>query len=147
MDPPKSSEDTIAEATGMTAPNLYKMKSFDSLASHTSKVSKASKKSKKDKDGKSRKRPIFDPATPALVDDSDEEEDDNVHAFDHPSTYVDQPWVWIPKDKLGLSELLVKELQEAGVSASDLGAEMREDGIVEVSRNPPDEEWSGGHDS
>jgi len=156
IDSPKTSEDTVAEATGMKgAPELYRMKSFESTASRasqTSKASKASKKSKgskkgKDKDAKWPKHAVFDPAAQALMDDSDEEDDDDVHAFDHPSTYVDQPWIWIPKDQIGLSSFLVKELQDAGVSASDLGAEIREDGIVEVSRNPPDEDWSGGHDS
>lgn len=82
-----------------------------------------------------------------LTDDSDDSDEDDVHAFDHPSIYVEQPWIWIPKDHLGLSGLLVKELQDAGINASDLGAEMQEDGIVEVTRNPPDEEWAGGHDA
>ncbi|KAF9453915.1 DUF221-domain-containing protein [Macrolepiota fuliginosa MF-IS2] len=149
QDPPKTSEDTIAEATGMTAPGLYKMKSFDTIASHSSKVSKVSKKSKnskKEKKYKPPKRPVFEPATPALLDEEDEEDGD-VHAFDHPSTYVEQPCIWIPKDHLGLSGLLVAELEDAGVKASNLGAEMKEDGIVEVSRSPPDEEWTGGHDA
>ncbi len=92
--------------------------------------------------------PVFDPAAPAVEDSdsSDDEEDDGDHAFDHPSTYVNQPWIWLPKDSLGLSELLVGELKEAGIDASDVGATMDEEGMVEVSRNPPDEEWSGGHD-
>ena len=92
--------------------------------------------------------PVFDPAAPAVEDSdsSDDEEDLGDHAFDHPSTYVNQPWIWLPKDSLGLSELLVSELKEAGIDASDVGATMDEEGVVEVSRNPPDEEWSGGHD-
>ncbi|KXN90147.1 hypothetical protein AN958_04637 [Leucoagaricus sp. SymC.cos] len=158
VDSPKASEDTIAEATGMRMDGKaepYRMKSIDSTvsrATHTSKVSKASKaaskkskKSKKDKD-EWIECPTLDAAAPALMDHSDEDDDD-VHAFDHPSIYVDQPWIWIPKDQLGLSTFLVKELQDVGVSASDLGAEMREDGIVEVTRSPPDEEWTGGHDA
>lgn len=158
VDSPKASEDTIAEATGMKESlDLYRMRSLEPTASrisHSSKASKASKESKCSKKGKrkgdkSPELPILDPPTAALTDDEDddEEEDDDVHAFDHPSTYVDQPWIWIPKDQLGLSSFLVKELQDSGVSASDVGAEIKEDGIVEVSRNPPDEDWSGGHDS
>ncbi|KAK7455300.1 phosphate metabolism protein 7 [Stygiomarasmius scandens] len=75
----------------------------------------------------------------------EEEEDLDDHAFDHPSTYVEQPWIWVPKDKLGLSKVIIKELQDAGVSASDEGATMDRKGVVEVTRNPPDEEWAGGH--
>jgi calcium permeable stress-gated cation channel len=90
----------------------------------------------------------FAPAAPAEEDPdlSDDDDDPNEHAFDHPSTYVEQPWIWIPRDPLGLSEVLVKELKEAGVEASDTGATMDTKGLVEVERNPPDEEWTGGHD-
>lgn len=92
----------------------------------------------------------LDPPAPAgrdLSNDEDEDEiDPNEHAFDHPSTYVEQPWIWIPKDRLGLSSVLVSELHNAGVDASDVGAVMDKKGIVEVSRNPPDKEWEGGLD-
>lgn len=99
-------------------------------------------------ESKSKSLPVFDPAAPPVEDSdsSSDEEDDGDHAFDHPSTYVGQPWIWLPKDTLGLSELLVNELKGAGVDASNVGATMDEKGVVEVSRNPPDEEWSGGHD-
>jgi len=91
--------------------------------------------------------PTIDPATPALRNwDSDEEEDDE-HAFDHPSIYVDQPWIWIPEDPVGLSKYFVNDLKKAGVSASDVGASMTLSGVVNVTRNPPDEHWTGGHDS
>lgn len=105
--------------------------------------------------GRSTPSPAFDAPAAAGTDlsdidsSSDEDEDEvdlNEHAFDHPSTYVDQRWIWIPRDPLGLSKELVKELHEAGVDASDEGADMNLKGIVEVTRNPPDEEWSGGHD-
>ncbi|KAG6857785.1 hypothetical protein H0H87_004201 [Tephrocybe sp. NHM501043] len=112
-----------------------------SRGSHASKKSKASKASKD--------YPVFDPAAPAaisLVDDSDEEDDDD-HAFDHPSTYVEQPWIWIPSDKLGLSTILKEDLTAVGVDADDLGAFMDWRGNVDVKRNPPDEEWQGGHDN
>ncbi|KAF5351925.1 hypothetical protein D9756_007456 [Leucocoprinus leucothites] len=158
VDSPKTSEDTIAEATGMKGSSeIYRMKSIDShvsRATHASKASRTSKKSKHskkdeetDEDEQWVSRPSLELPTSALMDDSDEENEDDVHAFDHPSTYVDQPWIWIPKDHIGLSAFLVKELVDIGVSASDVGAEMREDGIVEVSRNPPDKNWSGGHDA
>ena len=65
----------------------------------------------------------------------------NEHVFDHPSMYMEQRWIWIPRDHLGLSKVLVEELWEAGVFASDEGAVMDKKGIVEVTRNPPDEEW------
>jgi len=59
------------------------------------------------------------------------------HAFDHPSTYVEQPCIWIPKDTLGLCRVLVQYLEEAGVSASDEGASMDVKGVVEVTSAPP----------
>lgn len=92
---------------------------------------------------------VFESAAPAaisLVDDSDEEDDDD-HAFDHPSTYIEQPWIWIPADKLGFSAILKGDLTSAGVNAEDLGAFMDWRGTVDVKRNPPDEEWQGGHDN
>lgn len=150
---PKRSSMDIAAATavgGSQAPTheLTKQQSNDSHQSHKSDRSNKSKKSKKDGP-----HIVFDPAAPALSrssdsdsDDSDEEAADE-HAFDHPSTYETQKWVWIPKDPLGLSELLAKELRDAGVDASDVGAFMDEKGVVEVKRNPPDEEWTGGHDA
>ncbi|KAF7361617.1 hypothetical protein MVEN_00504900 [Mycena venus] len=128
------------------APELYRKSSAASKASKASKKSKAS--SKKSSSG----RPTIDPPAPAGVDLSDEdvsseeEEEQDDHAFDHPSTYVKQPWIWMPQDRLGLSKLLVDDLHAVGVDASDLGAVMDEKGIVEVTRNPPDENWDGGHD-
>lgn len=107
--------------------------------------------SEKPSDSKSQ-FPTFDAAAPAVTasddedDEEDEEDDHDEHAFDHPSTYVDQPWIWLPRDQLGLSELLAADLKAAGVDASDVGASMDGKGIVEVTRNPPDEEWLGGHD-
>ncbi|KAH9485237.1 hypothetical protein JR316_0002144 [Psilocybe cubensis] len=100
------------------------------------------------KSSPSLKLPTFDAPAPAVKDSdtSEDEDDDNEHAFDHPSTYVDQVWIWIPKDILGLSDFLVKDLREAGIEASDVGANMDAEGVVEVTRNPPDEDWSGGHD-
>lgn len=116
-------------------------------------ASEGSQKSKKSNASKTRRSsiPVFDPAAPALTvisdDDSDDEEDnEDEHAFDHPSTYVDQSWIWIPRDYLGLSEVLASDLKAVGVDASDVGATMDGQGIVEVTRNPPDEEWHGGHD-
>ncbi|KAJ3909109.1 DUF221 family protein [Lentinula edodes] len=60
------------------------------------------------------------------------------HAFDHPSTYVAQPCVWIPRDPLGLSTVLVEYLEEAGVRASDEGAIMDAKGAVMVMKPPPE---------
>lgn len=163
LNSPQTSDDKIAEALGLTAGSeLYPMKSLNSIASKASSMSKislgprkSSSKASKKKDkalgkGKSLffdRHPALSPATEALTDDSDDSEEDDAHAFDHPSIYVEQPWIWIPRDHLGLSGVLVKELQDAGVNASDLGAEMQVNGVVEVTRNPPDEEWTGGHDA
>ncbi|KAJ3888452.1 DUF221 family protein [Lentinula edodes] len=60
------------------------------------------------------------------------------HAFDHPSTYVAQPCVWIPRDPLGLSTVIVEYLEEAGVRASDEGAIMDAKGAVMVMKPPPE---------
>lgn len=60
------------------------------------------------------------------------------HAFDHPSTYVGQPCIWIPRDPLGLCRVLVEYLAEAGVNASDEGATMDVKGVVEVTNAPPE---------
>ncbi|KAF7306002.1 hypothetical protein HMN09_00754700 [Mycena chlorophos] len=76
---------------------------------------------------------------------TDEEEETDENAFDHPSTYQAQPWIWLPKDRLGLSRMLVGDLEAVGVSASDDGAIMDQRGVVEVTRNPPDEDWIGGY--
>ena len=81
------------------------------------------------------------------LDEDDLDQDFDVHGFDHPSTYTSQPWIWIPKDGLGLSGLFVRELRAAGVDASDDGAVMDDKGLVEVNRGPPDEDWAGGRDA
>lgn len=49
-----------------------------------------------------------------------------------PSRYVEQVWIWMPKDTLGFSELIIQDLKAAGVDASDVGATMDEKGTVEV---------------
>ncbi|KAH6914205.1 DUF221 family protein [Coprinopsis sp. MPI-PUGE-AT-0042] len=147
---PKRASMDIAAASaveGSQAPDLTRQKSNDSRKSNKSDKSNKSNKSRKDTP-----HIVFDPAAPAVSHSSDEsgdsdEEAADDHAFDHPSTYEQQKWVWIPKDPLGLSELLAKELRDAGVDASDVGALMDEKGVVEVKRNPPDEEWTGGHDA
>ena len=43
----------------------------------------------------------------------------------------------IPRDSLGLSKVLVEELREARVFASDDSAVMDKKWIAEVTRNPP----------
>ncbi|KAG8889514.1 hypothetical protein FRB98_003988 [Tulasnella sp. 332] len=81
------------------------------------------------------------------IEDSDSDDDDiEDNAFNHPSTYKETPVIWIPKDELGMSRLLVKELNDAGVYASDIGAFIDESGNVDVTRNPPDQLWIGGND-
>ncbi len=94
--------------------------------------------------------PTFDPPAKRQTDGEDEEDEDkdfDVHGFDHPSTYEEQPWIWVPKDPLGISSYFVKDLRAVGVEASDEGATMDPGGTVEVQRNPPDEDWQGGHDA
>ena len=92
---------------------------------------------------------LSDPRTrsPGARDEDGEDRDFDVHGFDHPSTYAPQPWIWVPRDALGLSAVLVREYRAAGVDADDEGAEMDCKGGVEVSRGPPDEEWAGGCDA
>ena len=81
-------------------------------------------------------------------DDAEQEDEDfDAHGFAHPSTYAAQPWIWVPRDALGLSAHFVAAFRAAGVLASDAGAAMDARGDVEVSRGPPDEGWAGGHDA
>ncbi|KAG8704283.1 hypothetical protein FRC09_003651 [Ceratobasidium sp. 395] len=132
-----------------TAPQLSTPKLLSRTNTHESHGSKKSKKSQTKEGGG---KLTIAPAAPALktsiAGDSDSEDDSDLDdfAFDHPSTYKDAPWIWLPKDELGISDLLVKELHDAKVEASDTGATMNKKGIVEVIRNPPDEAWSGGLD-
>jgi len=93
--------------------------------------------------------PDSDPSPPdpnAPITDFEDKEFDQ-YGFDHPSTYTPQPWIWIPKDSLGLSKFFVQDFKKSGVEASDQGAKMDGKGEVEVQRGPPDEEWTGGHDA
>jgi hypothetical protein len=133
----------IANLTGVSEAVEGLVHEMLDLVRHSSKKSTDSKESKKSDKGKM--HVVIAPAAAALVDsDSDDEDDGDDHAFDHPSTYVHQPWIWIPKDTLGLSEALVMDLKKSGVEASSVGAVMDEKGVVTVSRNPPDEDWHGG---
>jgi hypothetical protein len=94
----------------------------------------------------------IDAPAKALVDenvvDSDPDDDFEEHAFDHPSTYAQQRMIWIPRWEAHreLSAELVKEIGGRGVAVSDIGATIDEVGNVNVTRGPPDEDWSGGHD-
>jgi len=94
----------------------------------------------------------IDAPAKALVEgntmDCDIEDEFEEHAFDHPSTYMQQRMIWIPKWEAHpeLSAELVKEIEGRGVAASDMGAMIDEIGYVNVSRGPPDEDWSGGND-
>lgn len=54
-------------------------------------------------------------------------------------------WVLL-QDELGVSKALLNELHETRVEASDKGAKINKKGVVEVSRNPPEEAWDGGLD-
>ncbi len=136
------------------APELFRaasMNSKKSRKSNKSKVTAAGSKQSSRRSSIASDRPDIAPPAAAGVDLSDEEDGDDEadfdeHAFDHPSTYEEQKWIWIPHDTLGLSEMLVQDLKDVGVDASDEGANMDEKGVVEVTRNPPDEEWAGGHD-
>ncbi|KAJ7072039.1 DUF221 family protein [Mycena amicta] len=126
----------MADLKDADAPELYRKSSSSSRASRTSGASS------------SRRRPSQAAETEAtsgvnMSDEdvsTDEEEETDENAFDHPSTYQTQRWIWIPKDRLGFSRLLLDDLRRAGVDASDEGAVMDERGVVEATRNPPDEE-------
>ncbi|EEB97726.1 hypothetical protein MPER_02896 [Moniliophthora perniciosa FA553] len=117
--------------------------SYHSVKSHISersRTSKASKRSHSDSEEDVESNIEFDPPDP------NQEDEDDPHAFDHPSTYKAQRWIWVPRDQLGLSRTVVRYLKDHGVEASDEGADMDFKGVVEVTRGPPDEEWLGGHD-
>ncbi|KAG8834258.1 hypothetical protein FRC17_009267 [Serendipita sp. 399] len=141
------------------------MPNGEASASKVSVGSKGSKGSKgKDKDKDKDKTPSkllgalsdatgaikIDVAAKAVRDadgDGDDDSDDDLeeHAFDHPSTYQPQRWVWIPRwERFPLSEELVKDMKGHSIDASDLGANIDDAGGVTVTRGPPDEDWSGG---
>jgi hypothetical protein len=125
-------------------------------ASNASTASSKSGKSTKSKKEEKPKFPTFDPPAAALRQDEEDEDAEEYfeeHAFDHPSTcvssdvnfnsvlmavnsYVEQVWIWVPKDPLGFSEVIVEDLKASGIDASDLGASMDESGTVEVSACP-----------
>jgi hypothetical protein len=79
-------------------------------------------------------------------DDSDDYDDDlEENAFNHPSTYQNHPWIWVPQWEAHpeISIQLVEDIKAGGVEASDVGAIIDEHGTVWVKRNPPDEDWDG----
>ncbi|KAF8893933.1 late exocytosis, associated with Golgi transport-domain-containing protein [Infundibulicybe gibba] len=132
-------------------PGLQRRGSRASGVSHASVATVASNASKASKAPRSLSHisstPTIDPPAPSAgTDDEEGVEDYDDHAFDHPSTYKPQAWVWIPRDRLGFSELLAGDLRAVGVAASDAGAVMDKKGVVEVTRGPPGVSWNGGHD-
>ncbi|CAG7847024.1 Uncharacterized protein RSN1 AltName: Full=Rescuer of SRO7 at high Nacl protein 1 [Serendipita indica DSM 11827] len=82
------------------------------------------------------------------ADDMDDDDDDlEENSFNHPSTYLPQRWIWLPRwERYPLSEELVKEYRSHLVDASDLGATIDDGGNCTVTRGPPDEDWAGGFD-
>lgn len=137
--------------------------SHESHRSHDSKKSGKSDKKKTDGGGvvkdllaaaSGKDALVFDAPAPKIKVDRDgdgdldtESEDDlDDHAFDHPSTYQDQPWIWIPQWEAHprLSKQLVDDITSLGVDASDVGAIIEDNGTITVRRSPPDEVWEGG---
>jgi len=69
------------------------------------------------------------------------------HGFDPPSTYQDQPTIWLAEDVHGLSRLEVMRIKQGQVDASMEGAHMDADSKIHVSRGPPDEYWPEGQNA
>ncbi|QRW21263.1 tranport-associated late exocytosis protein [Rhizoctonia solani] len=135
-------QESPARAGSPIRPSIGNPKTLDAFKySGLGQVQKSNKSKKSDKD-----RIQIAPAAPAqkssIAGNSSSEDDSDLDefAFDHPNTYKDAPWIWIPQYGV------VKELHAAKVEASDEGAEMDEKGVVIVKRNPPEEAWSGGLD-
>ena len=87
------------------------------------------------------------PPDKAPGDDSDDDADEDMdeHAFDHPSTYKPAPWIWVPKDTLGLSDVFLQELRALHVDGSDLGAFMDEKARVRVTSVPRPHSFANFH--
>jgi len=75
---------------------------------------------------------------------SNTEAGDLDNGFDPPSTFQDQPIIWLAEDAHGLARIEVTKIQQAKVEASTQGANMDQDGKIHVSRGPPDETWLDG---
>lgn len=69
------------------------------------------------------------------------EEHIDIHAFDHPATYITQRTVWIPEDTHGLYKGEVTDSRAAGVDISTAGASLDAKGAVTVVRSPPGDDW------
>lgn len=65
---------------------------------------------------------------------------DDYYGFSHPAASRPQRTVWIPKDRLGLSEEEERACLEKGIDISTKDAEMNEKGQVELTGDsqPPD---------
>ncbi|GJJ07100.1 hypothetical protein Clacol_001300 [Clathrus columnatus] len=121
---------SAAHSAAVDRPSTTELRQTTSRASNTSSKSKHSKSSPKLVYKK------FDRGED--TDSSGDDLDFDENGFQHPSSYEEQPWIWIPKDELGLSRYLVAELRSSGVLASDEGATINEEGNVVVTRGPPD---------
>ncbi|KAG5221026.1 phosphoglycerate mutase [Salix suchowensis] len=144
----RTSDDSTfaAHATGTSQrhqcmPMIHRTTSSAGSASIKSAKSGKSEYSQKSDPKRRSSIPVFKPAPAPMqlsITENDASEDDedlvdqlNDNAFDHPSSYVEQRWIWIPKDELGLSELIVADLKAAEVQASDSGSTMDKRGVVE----------------
>jgi calcium permeable stress-gated cation channel len=153
----KQADKATETAAGLMSPPVNKEASISKTSLHSNHSDKSTKKGGTSKllEALAEAQPEglkIDAPAKALVDenvDSDPDEDFEEHAFDHPSTYVQQKMIWIPKWEAHqeLSAELVKEIEGRGVASSDVGATIDEAGNVNVTRGPPDEDWSGGHDT
>ncbi|KAG6826743.1 hypothetical protein H0H92_014616 [Tricholoma furcatifolium] len=94
-----------------------------------------------------------EPETAPLVEESEKEKEGTSanpppaeskefedYGFAHPAVSRPQRTVWIPKDALGLVEEELVACGEAGIDASSQDAAMNENGKVDISGAPPDEE-------
>jgi hypothetical protein len=66
-------------------------------------------------------------------------EDEGPTDFSHPAAVEEQRIIWLPKDRLGLIDEIMQDLAVWDVLHSTDGAEMDDEGHVNVSMAPPED--------
>jgi len=66
-------------------------------------------------------------------------EDEGQTDFSHPAAVEEQRIIWLPKDRLGLIDEIMQDLAVWDVLHSTDGAEMDDEGHVNVTKAPPED--------
>jgi hypothetical protein len=78
---------------------------------------------------------LTEPGQQQAEEEYDELSEFDEHTFHHPALYYGQPTIWLPRDKLGISEEAVRNARQRGIDITDSDAKIDDKGKIEIFRD------------